>query len=82
MSALEDMIGVMIAKSGTLLDEIEAFLAASGMGHSYFGKQAVGNSEIVQRLRTGGRVWPETETRIRAFILAERRRRPVSEAAQ
>lgn len=69
-------------RSDNLLNEIEAFLADTGMGSSYFGKQAVGNSEIVTRLRTGGRVWPETETRLRAFILAERRRRPKLEVAR
>ena len=75
-------MGAMVTKSDPLLSEIEAFLSDTGMGVSYFGKQADGNSEIVQRLRNGRRVWPETETRLRAFILAERRRRPVSETAQ
>ncbi|WP_412057087.1 hypothetical protein [Bartonella sp. DGB2] len=28
----------------------------------------MGNSEVVARLRKGGRVWPETEMRIRAFM--------------
>ncbi len=56
-----------------LLNEIEAFLAETGMGPSYFGKQAVRNSEIVSRLRNGGRTWPETETQLRAFMLAARR---------
>ena len=58
-----------------LLSEIEAFLADTGMGASYFGKRATGNSEVVARLRDGGRIWPETEHRIRAFIAAERARR-------
>lgn len=53
-----------------LLSEIEAFLAASGMGESYFGKAAAGNSELVARLRDGRRVWPETEARVRKFIKA------------
>ena len=57
-----------------LLAEIEAFLADTGMGASYFGKRATGNSEVVARLRDGGRIWPETEQRIRAFIAVERRR--------
>lgn len=51
-----------------LLTDIEAFLAASGMGESYFGKVAAGNSELVARLRDGRRVWPETEARVRKFI--------------
>ena len=54
----------------TLLQEIEAFLATQKMGASYFGKKAVGNSEVVPRLRDGGRIWPETEARLRSFMLA------------
>lgn len=55
----------------TLLDEIEAFLARFPMGESYFGKRAVGNSEVVARLRSGGRVWPETEQALRAFMASK-----------
>lgn len=55
-----------------LLQEIDAFLADSGMGESYFGKKATGNSEVVARLRRGGRVWPDTEARLRSFILLRR----------
>jgi hypothetical protein len=58
--------------SNHLLKEIEAFLAEQPMGESYFGKVAVRNSELVPRLRTGGRVWPETEMAVRAFILSKR----------
>lgn len=57
-----------------LLLEIEAFLADSGMGESYFGKKAAGNSELVARLRLNGRVWPETAARVRSFIKSERGR--------
>lgn len=66
----------MNAHTPSLLAEIEAFLSDTGMGVSYFGKRAAGNSEVVARLRNGGRIWPETEQRIRAFIAAERQRRP------
>lgn len=55
-----------------LLAEIEAFLSETGMGETYFGKRSVGNSEVVSRLRDGKRVWPDTETRIRSFILSRR----------
>ncbi len=54
-----------------LIDEIEAFLARFPMGESYFGKRAVGNSEVVARLRSGGRVWPETEQALRAFMASK-----------
>lgn len=53
----------------TLLSEIDKFLEESGLSETYFGKQAAGNSEVVSRLRAGGRVWPETEAKLRSFIL-------------
>ena len=55
-----------------LLAEIDAFLADTGMGETYFGKLAAGNPEVVRRLRSGRRVWPETETKIRSFIMMRR----------
>lgn len=58
----------------TLLVAIEAFIAETGMGESYFGKKSVGNSELVARLREGRRVWPETAASIRSFIRSERKR--------
>jgi hypothetical protein len=60
-----------------LLADIEAFLAHTGMGESYFGKKATGNSEIVARLRSGGRVWPETERQARDFMAARLAEREV-----
>lgn len=70
-----------MASKNHLLDEIETFLTETGMGPSYFGKQAVRNSEIVSRLRNGGRIWPETEAQLRAFMLAARREAKSSEQA-
>lgn len=58
--------------SKTLLKEIEAFLADTGMGESYFGKRATGNSELVARLRNDGRVWPETVAKARSFMKQRR----------
>lgn len=55
-----------------LLSEIREFLVETKMGPSYFGKAACGNSELVTRLESGRRVWPDTEEKVRAFI-AERR---------
>jgi len=60
----------MTDTSHTLLAEIDAFLAATGMGESYFGKRAVGNSELVARLRRKRRVWPETAEKVRGFMQA------------
>lgn len=60
-----------------LVDEIDAFLAETGMGVSYFGKAATGNSEVVRRLRLGREILPSTEAKIRAF-LAQRQERKAS----
>lgn len=59
----------------TILPEIEAFLKETGMGPAYFGKKAVGNSEIVARLRKGRPIWPHTEQRLRIFMAVERSKR-------
>lgn len=57
-----------------LLSEIDRFLRESGMGEFRFGLSAVKNGRLVARLRSGGRVWPETEMQIRAFIVANSHR--------
>jgi hypothetical protein len=67
--------------SNSLLSEIEAFLADSGMSPSYFGRCACGNTELVDRLQSGKRVWPETEVRVRAWMLANAARRKVKAGA-
>lgn len=73
MSSLEDIVTDMASNS--LIEEIDAFLAETGMGASYFGKQATGNSEIVRRLREGRPILNETENKVRAFIKARRKSR-------
>lgn len=64
-----------------LLAEVEAFLAETGMGPQYFGRRAVGNSELVLRLRRNRRVWPETEAKVRKFM-EERREASFKGGAQ
>lgn len=66
----------------TLLQEIEAFLTDQEMSASYFGKRAVGNSELVPRLRRGGRIWPETEAKARSFMLNTVRSRGYANASR
>jgi hypothetical protein len=51
-----------------LVGEIDTFIEKTGMAPSYLGKKAVGNSEIVTRLRAGGRCFPETESALRQFM--------------
>jgi hypothetical protein len=79
MSALEDILRRM---NGDLISDIRKFLSETGMGPSYFGKAACGNSEVVGRLESGRTITLETAERIRAFM-AERRTRPApAEAAE
>lgn len=52
-----------------LLEVVEDFLSDSKLGESYFGKVSVGNSELVKRLRNGGRVLVETDQKVRSFIV-------------
>lgn len=54
--------------SRTLLAQIEDFLAEHPMSDDTFGKRAARNGRLIERLRSGGRVWPEKEVEILAFI--------------
>jgi hypothetical protein len=56
----------------TLLAEIEAFLVASEMSASRFGKLSVNDPQMVPRMRTGREPTPRIEARVRGFIAAER----------
>lgn len=51
-----------------LLPSIDKFLAAENIGEHRFGILAANNGRLVERLRSGGRVWPETEDRVRTFM--------------
>lgn len=59
-----------------LIDEIRVFLGQTGMGASYFGKAACGNSELVERLEAGKTVTLVTAEKVRAFM--QRRREAAS----
>ena len=54
--------------SDALLSKIEAFMAEQHIGEHRFGMLAARNGRLVERLRRGGRVWPETEQCVLAFI--------------
>lgn len=71
----------MTEQSADLLSKIDKFLSDTGMGASYFGKRAVGNSELVGRLRSGGQVYLGTGAKVDEFIEKERARRNVPERA-
>ena len=52
----------------SLLAEIERFLARTGMPASSFGKYAVDDGKLVERLRRGGTVTLKTAAAIRRKI--------------
>jgi len=52
--------------------DIDAFLAETKMGEYRFGYLAAKNGRLVERLRAGRRVWPDTEINVRAFMQARR----------
>lgn len=54
-----------------LLDEIEAFLKATGMNAIAFGRRSVNNGKLVARMRAGSSVTLHTADAIRAFIAAQ-----------
>lgn len=70
----------------SFLSEIEAFLAATGMGETYFGKKAANDSAIVARLRAGSTpktgkpvyVRPSVQIAVRKFMRAELKKRAVA----
>ncbi|QCL88760.1 MULTISPECIES: hypothetical protein [Agrobacterium tumefaciens complex] len=66
-----------------LLKEIERCLPKSGVGPHRFGILAAGNGRLIERLRSGGRVWPDTEEKVRDFIrkLDEEQRQQGADAA-
>lgn len=64
-----------------LLSDIDEFLELTGMTEYRFGILAARNGRLLERLRAGKRVWPETEALIRGFMIAERRRLAEQERA-
>lgn len=50
-------------------------MAETGLSAHRVGMICANNGRIIERLRDGGRVWPETAVSIRAAIAQERARR-------
>lgn len=57
--------------SKDLLQFIDEYLAETGLSGYRFSKLAA-HSMLYERLKKGGRVWPETEVKIRAYIMSQR----------
>lgn len=51
-----------------LLKEIEEFCAEYRLSSYTFGYKAVKNGRLVERLKNGGRIWPENEKAVREFM--------------
>ena len=66
--------------SKTLLLEIENFMREADIGPHRFGILAVNNGRLVERLRGGGRIWPDTEQQVRKYM-RDHRKKGNSEAA-
>lgn len=56
----------------SLLAEIEAFLAETGMKKTVFGRAALNDGAFVKRLQDGGGVTLATVDRVRAYIAKHR----------
>ena len=67
--------------STKLLSEIEQFMAEANLGPHRFGLLAAKNGRLVDRLREGRRVWPETEKQIRDFMRSNRPKARKTESA-
>lgn len=58
-----------------LLSELETLMAETGLSAHRVGILCASNGRLIDRLREGGRVWPETEQGVRDAIARERQRR-------
>ena len=62
----------METKPNPIIADIEAFCRQVGMAQTTFGRRAIGDGKFVARIRSGGRMWPETEQRVRDFMASFR----------
>lgn len=54
--------------SGSLLEAIRSYCQSCGMAETTFGRLAINDGKLVSRLRSGGRVTPETASRLLEFM--------------
>src|SRR5512135_1827586 len=55
-----------------ILQEISEFCRTRGLAESTFGRRAVNDGKLANRLRNGGRITTDTLDRIRAFMTENR----------
>ena len=58
--------------SKSLLAEISEFMREAQIGAHRFGMLSIGNGRLVERLQKGGRIWPDTEAKVRRFMMQKR----------
>lgn len=56
-------------------------MRAENIGEHRFGILAANNGRLVERLRSGGRIWPDTESQVREFMRERRSSSPKETAA-
>lgn len=65
----------------SLITELEDFRAETGLSEHRVGIVLARDGRIFDRLRAGGRVWPEKDAAIRLAIRNERRKREIKRAS-
>jgi len=65
-----------------LLAQISEYCRRAGLAESTFGRRAVNDGKLANRLRNGGRITTDTVERIQAFMSANRNASPQDEAAR
>lgn len=56
----------------SLLSDIELFMTTHGLTATRFGQLSLGDKHLVRQMRNGRRLWPETEAKVRQFMLTYR----------
>lgn len=52
-----------------LISDIEAFCQAHKMPPTRFGELALNDKPFIDQLKNGRRLWPETEAKVRRFMV-------------
>lgn len=65
-----------------IIKEVEKFLSETGLSEHRVGFLLARNGKLVERLRAGRRIWPETEQMIRDAIDRERAQRCGTDSAE
>lgn len=61
--------------NNSITSDLDQFLMETGLSEHRAGILLARNGRLIDRLRSGGRIWPETEDKIRAAMARERAKR-------